>query len=66
MSSPYIESFGVARGAALKIYSVIENVSVINANKNVGKQLTRMQGNISFVDVKFDYPSRADVKVQFI
>lgn len=63
LSSPYIEIFGIAKGAAAKIYSVIDNVPVINSFKNNGKTLNKARGNITFKDVHFDYPSRPDVKV---
>lgn len=63
MSSPYIESMGVARGAAYKIFSVIDSEPVINASKYNGKRLEKMDGNINFDNVHFNYPSRSDVKV---
>lgn len=63
MSSPYIESLGVARGAAYKIFKVIDSEPVINASKYNGKRLEKMTGNIRFEDVVFNYPSRNDAKV---
>lgn len=63
MSSPYIEVFGIAKGAAAKIYSVIDNVPIINSCKNKGTKPFKIEGNILFKDVHFDYPSRRDVKV---
>lgn len=63
MSSSYIEVFGIAKGAAAKIFSVIDNVPVINISKNNGKKLNQVKGNIVLKNVVFDYPSRPDVKV---
>lgn len=63
MSSPYIEAFSVARGAAAKIFGVIDNKPVINASKGNGLEPAGIKGNISFKDVHFQYPSRPDVKV---
>lgn len=63
MSSPYIEAFGIARGAATKIFGIIDNIPKINISKNKGKKPEKIRGNIKFSDVKFNYPSRPDVKV---
>lgn len=65
MSSPYIEAFGIARGAATKIFGVIDNVPIINASKGRGSKPEKIRGDIKFSDVKFNYPSRPDVKVTF-
>ncbi|KAB0792571.1 hypothetical protein PPYR_14530 [Photinus pyralis] len=54
MSSPYIEQFGISKGAATKIFAVIDSAPVINAAKN---------GDFSFRKVHFEYPSRKGVKV---
>lgn len=63
MASPYIEAFGIARGAATKVFSVIDNEPVINQSKGSGKKLENLKGNIKFANVKFSYPSRSDVEV---
>lgn len=63
MSSPYIEAFGMARGAAAKIFGVIDNQPVINASKGNGHKPSSIRGQISFKNVHFEYPSRPDVKV---
>lgn len=63
MSSPYIEAFSIAMGAGAKVFSVIDRVSPINSWSEDGKRPKQMNGNISFTDVHFEYPTRADVKV---
>jgi ATP-binding cassette subfamily B (MDR/TAP) protein 1 len=63
MSSPYIEAFSIAKGAGAKVFSVIHRVSPINSFSKDGKRPEQMYGNISFRDVHFEYPTRADVKV---
>ncbi|KAI4471553.1 atp-binding cassette sub-family b [Holotrichia oblita] len=63
MASPYIEAFGIARGAATKVFSVIDNEPIINKSKGSGKQLQDVKGNLKFTNVKFSYPSRSDVEV---
>ncbi|PNF40555.1 hypothetical protein B7P43_G07604, partial [Cryptotermes secundus] len=63
LSSPYIEAFSIAKGAAAKVFSVIDRVSPINSLSEDGKRTGKMDGNICFRDVHFEYPTRADVKV---
>lgn len=63
ISSPFIEAFGIARACGSKIFQVIDNVPVINQAKNVGDVIDSLQGNITFKDVKFSYPTRKDVPV---
>lgn len=63
MSSPYIEAFGIARGAASKIFQVIDNQPTINNSKGNGKTSAKVHGNIQFKDITFNYPSRPDVEV---
>lgn len=63
ISSPFIEAFGTARAAGSKIFSIIDNVPIINASKGVGQKVENIKGNISFKNVKFHYPSRPTVPV---
>lgn len=63
MSSPYIETFGIARGAAAKIFGVIDNEPVINKSKDNGMKPDKVVGNIQFKNVFFNYPSRSDVDI---
>lgn len=63
ISSPYIEAFGVARAAASKIYQIIDNIPIINLSKGKGEKLDKIQGNITFKNVEFQYPSRKEVPV---
>ncbi|GJQ78971.1 hypothetical protein Trydic_g133 [Trypoxylus dichotomus] len=63
MASPYIEAFGIARGAATKVFSVIDNVPIINQSKGSGRRLTKVRGDLVFKNVTFNYPSRSDVEV---
>jgi len=63
MTSPFIEAFAIAKGAGAKVFSVIDRVSPINSWSTDGKYPEQMEGNISFRDVHFEYPTRSDVKV---
>lgn len=62
-SSPFIESFGVATGAAAKVFQIIENKPLIDPLSNIGDIPNICRGNISFRNIFFNYPSRPDVKV---
>lgn len=64
MASPYIETFGVGRAAAAKVFSVIDNIPIINTSKGNGEKPEKIEGNIRFQDVHFHYPSRKAVKVK--
>jgi ABC-type multidrug transport system fused ATPase/permease subunit len=63
MSSPFIEAFGIACGAAGSVYAVIERTPDIDSMSNEGEQPEKVAGDICFKGVKFNYPSRPDVPV---
>ncbi|XP_063233075.1 ATP-dependent translocase ABCB1-like isoform X2 [Bacillus rossius redtenbacheri] len=63
IASPYFEAFGIAKGAAAKVFSVIDRKSLINSMSAEGKQPSSIEGRIQFKDVHFQYPSRPEVKV---
>ncbi|XP_019766548.2 ATP-dependent translocase ABCB1 isoform X2 [Dendroctonus ponderosae] len=60
--SPYLEVFGMARGAAFKVFQVLESRPEMYKQYDVGKRPDFMS-NIAFKNVKFSYPSRANVQV---
>ena len=62
-AAPYMEAFSVARGAGATIFSVIDRVPPIDSSSEAGKKLDKVQGNISFDKVHFNYPSRPEVKI---
>nr|CAD7578382.1 unnamed protein product [Timema californicum] len=62
-AAPYIETFGVAKGAAAKVFSLIDRVPLINSLSEEGVCPSELKGIITFKDVHFEYPSRSDVKV---
>ena len=62
-SSPFIESFGIAKGAAAKVFQIIESKSTIDPLANTGEVPKSCDGNITLRNVFFNYPSRPDVKV---
>ena len=62
-ASPYMEAFNVARGAAASIFNIIDRVPTIDSSSEEGKKPNRVQGNISFSNLRFNYPSRPDVDI---
>ncbi|RZC36876.1 ABC tran domain containing protein, partial [Asbolus verrucosus] len=61
--APYFEIFGTACGAAAKVFEILDTEPKINLHKNLGTKPKTIQGNISFKNVHFQYPSRPDVKI---
>lgn len=62
-TSPNVQAFASARGAAHKVYSIIDRVPSINSFSEDGFKPDSIKGNIEFKNVHFCYPSRPDVKV---
>ncbi|XP_036395228.1 ATP-binding cassette, sub-family B (MDR/TAP), member 4 [Megalops cyprinoides] len=62
-TTPNVQSFASARGAAHKVYAIIDNKPKINSFSNDGYKPDIMKGNIEFKNIHFTYPSRPDVKV---
>uniref|UniRef100_A0A3P8UJZ5 ATP-binding cassette, sub-family B (MDR/TAP), member 4 n=1 Tax=Cynoglossus semilaevis TaxID=244447 RepID=A0A3P8UJZ5_CYNSE len=62
-SSANIQSFSSARGAAHKVYSIIDNKPCIDSFSEAGYKPDHIQGNIEFKNIHFTYPSRPDVKI---
>ncbi|CAB3362047.1 Hypothetical predicted protein [Cloeon dipterum] len=63
MTSPYVETFGIACGAAGSVYSVIDRVPPIDSSSEAGEKLPEVKGAIKFKRLRFQYPSRPDVEV---
>lgn len=62
-TSPNIQSFSSARGAAHKVFQIIDHEPNINSYSDEGYKLDVVKGNIEFKNIHFNYPSREDVKV---
>ncbi|XP_049809966.1 ATP-dependent translocase ABCB1-like isoform X1 [Schistocerca nitens] len=63
MSSPFIEAFSTARGAAAKVFAVIDRKSPIDSLSEEGERPSDVNGDVSFQDVHFEYPSRKGVRI---
>ncbi|XP_034553324.1 ATP-binding cassette, sub-family B (MDR/TAP), member 4 [Notolabrus celidotus] len=62
-TSPNIQTFASARGAAYKVYSIIDHNPAIDSFSKDGFKPDYIKGDIVFKDINFTYPSRPDVKV---
>ncbi|KAL9915299.1 multi drug resistance 50 [Glossina fuscipes fuscipes] len=63
MASPYIEAFGIAKGACAKVFNLIEKEPTINPIKAIGSTLNQPLTVLEFKDVDFHYPTRERMKV---
>ncbi|XP_061676126.1 ATP-dependent translocase ABCB1-like isoform X2 [Syngnathoides biaculeatus] len=62
-TSPNIQSFSSARGAAHKVYRIIDNKPSIDSYSESGFKPDSINGNLEFKNIHFNYPSRPEVKV---
>ncbi|XP_029414182.1 multidrug resistance protein 1A isoform X3 [Nannospalax galili] len=62
-TSPHIEAFASARGAAYEIFSIIDNEPNIDSFSTKGHKPDNVKGNLEFRNVHFSYPSRKDVQI---
>ena len=62
MAMPYVEALQTARAAASAIYAIIDRVSPIDSSSSEGAKPERLEGEVTFRDVFFNYPARKDVK----
>merc|ERR1719361_90109 len=62
-SSMYVEAVATAKAAAVQIFHVIDRVPPIDSISNDGVKPMVCEGDISFKNIVFHYPSRKDVKI---
>ncbi|XP_069504489.1 ATP-dependent translocase ABCB1 isoform X2 [Ambystoma mexicanum] len=62
-ASPNIEAFANARGAAYAIFKIIDSEPKIDSFSALGAKPDKVRGEIEFINVHFQYPSRTDVPV---
>ncbi|XP_055916390.1 multidrug resistance protein homolog 49 [Eupeodes corollae] len=63
LSSPHLEAFAVAKGAAKSIFKTIDRKTEIDPMGEEGLRPETVSGDIEFENLHFRYPSRQDVKV---
>ncbi|KAG8443194.1 hypothetical protein GDO86_011850 [Hymenochirus boettgeri] len=62
-TSPNIEAFANARGAAYAIFNIIDNEPKIDTFSTAGFKPNKVKGDIEFKNVRFTYPSRPEIQV---
>uniref|UniRef100_A0A8C5AE39 ATP-binding cassette, sub-family B (MDR/TAP), member 4 n=1 Tax=Gadus morhua TaxID=8049 RepID=A0A8C5AE39_GADMO len=62
-TTPNFQAFASARGAAHKVYNIIDNTPSIDSYSESGLRPDSIRGDIEFRNIHFNYPSRSDVKV---
>ncbi|KAM4579986.1 ATP-dependent translocase ABCB1 [Odontesthes bonariensis] len=62
-TSPNIQTFASARGAAHKVYGIIDHNPSIDSYSETGFKPDFIKGDIEFSKIHFNYPSRPDVKI---
>ncbi|XP_017069092.1 ATP-dependent translocase ABCB1 [Drosophila eugracilis] len=63
MAAPYIEAFGIAKGACAKVFHIIEQIPTINPIDAQGKKLNEPLTTIEFKEVEFQYPTRPEIPI---
>jgi ATP-binding cassette, subfamily B (MDR/TAP), member 1 len=61
--APEMDAVTFGRGAAAKLYQTIDHVPDIDSYNPSGLKPERVEGHITFENVKFNYPSRPNVAV---
>ncbi|KAH8297255.1 hypothetical protein KR044_008793 [Drosophila immigrans] len=62
-SSPHVDSFAVALGAARNLFRIIDRESQIDPMSEVGSKPDSITGRLRFEDIHFRYPSRPDIEI---
>lgn len=60
---PFLNDVGEARGAARRVYDIIDTKSAIDIFDAPGKVLSNLNGDVEFDNVVFSYPQRPDLRI---
>lgn len=60
---PYLKDLAEAKGAARRVFEIIDMKSTIDIFDKTGKILPNLEGNIEFENVYFSYPQRPEAKI---
>lgn len=61
--SPHIEAFNTAKGSAMQIFDIIARKPEIDSMSTEGLRPERIEGDIRFENIHFQYPARSDVPI---
>jgi ABC-type multidrug transport system fused ATPase/permease subunit len=62
-AAPYFQVIGNSQGAGFRIFETLARDSPIDSCSSKGLKPEKIQGDITFTDVNFTYPSRPDVPI---
>ncbi|KAM9724519.1 ATP-dependent translocase ABCB1 [Menidia menidia] len=62
-TSPNFQNFASARGAAHKVYGIIDHNPSIDSYSDAGYRPDYIKGDIEFRNIHFSYPSRPEVNI---
>lgn len=60
---PYLKDLAEARGAASKVFEILNTKSTIDVFDSEGKKPSAVKGDIQFENVEFSYPTRPEAKI---
>jgi ATP-binding cassette subfamily B (MDR/TAP) protein 1 len=60
---PFLNDLAAARGAAKRVFEIIDTKSAIDIFDKPGKVLPTLVGDIEFENVVFSYPQRLDATI---
>lgn len=60
---PFLNDLGQSRGAARRVFEIIDTKSSIDIFDKNGKTLPNLYGDVEFENVFFSYPQRPDAKI---
>lgn len=66
LTTPHLEAFSLARGAAAAIFAVLDRVPEIDSLSKTGEKPAQLIGDIQLQGVHFEYPARPEIKVWII
>lgn len=60
---PFLNDLGQARGAARRVFEIIDTKSKIDIFDKPGKKLPNLYGDVEFENLVFSYPQRAEATI---
>lgn len=60
---PFLSDFAESRGAAKRVFDIIDTKSAIDVFEKTGKKIENLFGDVEFENVHFNYPQRPESKI---